>query len=80
MITLVVKRHLHAPGDSNQRLGFEADESTEEFWRRPRLQAAVWLFKGPVDYMHLDGHSKPGSREDAHTARKLHEEAATPKM
>ena len=41
MITLVVKRHLHAPGDSNQRLGFEADESTEEFWRHQRLQAAA---------------------------------------
>ena len=74
MITLVVKRHLNAPGDSNQRLGFEADASTEQFWVHPRLQAAVWLFKGPIDYMFLDGHSKPASRLDASSARKMHPE------
>jgi ectoine hydroxylase-related dioxygenase (phytanoyl-CoA dioxygenase family) len=74
MITLVVKRHLNAPGDSNQRLGFEADASTEEFWLHPRLQTAAWLFEGPIDYFHLDGHSKPANRPDASLARKLHPE------
>ena len=50
------------------------DASTEEFWLHPRLQTAAWLFEGPIDYFHLDGHSKPANRPDASLARKLHPE------
>ena len=72
MITMIVRvnSELRRQLRDHERIatGFEADLSTREFWRHPRLWAAVWLFPR-VDYLFADAHSRPTQRADAANAQ-----------